>query len=301
MHEISLVPIIPSPEGSSSRKPVCPRRVSGAALTALRSGFAALAFVLASATIAAAIPDTGQDTCYNDTAADTVPASNAASVARDAGTHPGQDCRYGRDAAAAGSALPKIGGGAKGFDYTKIANNGAVLASTTVQGSGAGDWACTRDNITGLTWEVKSATATNVRYFGHTYTWYDSNPATNGGIAGTTGANTCSGTLPGGLCNTQAYNVAVNAAALCTYTDWRMPTIRELYTLADVDNPTGGVDPSYFPDMGKPSDFWSATSYGEEGFDLAWMVSFQTRVNQTTSRKNATTRNYVRLVRGAPF
>jgi hypothetical protein len=40
--------------------------------------------------------------------------------------------------------------------YTMIANNGAALPNSAVLGNGTGDWACTRDNETGLIWEVKT-------------------------------------------------------------------------------------------------------------------------------------------------
>ncbi|CAK0760499.1 hypothetical protein CCP3SC5AM1_2860003 [Gammaproteobacteria bacterium] len=45
----------------------------------------------------------------------------------DSATNPRQDGRYGRDAAAAAGQLTKIGAGAAGFDYTKIANDGSEL------------------------------------------------------------------------------------------------------------------------------------------------------------------------------
>ncbi len=42
-----------------------------------------------------------------------------------------------------------------GTAYTRIANNGAELDDTvTALGSGPLEWACTRDNATGLVWEV---------------------------------------------------------------------------------------------------------------------------------------------------
>ena len=89
-----------------------------------------LALLVASSTSGAArLPDTGQTTCYNDSGADGVAASDAASISRDAGTHPRQDCRYGLDPAADAGAL-KTGAGAKGFDYTKIANNGTALPAS---------------------------------------------------------------------------------------------------------------------------------------------------------------------------
>ena len=87
-----------------------------------------------------------------------------------------------------------IGGGAAGFDYTKIANNGTTLGAGAILGTAATDWACTKDNITGLTWEVKTGYNTDLRYSGHRYSWFSSDGATNGGVAGSMGANTCNAT-----------------------------------------------------------------------------------------------------------
>ncbi len=56
--------------------------------------------------------------------------------------------------------------------YTKIANNGALLPDSAPLGSGQSDWACTRDNATGLIWEVKTA-ASGWRDQSKTYTHYD--------------------------------------------------------------------------------------------------------------------------------
>jgi hypothetical protein len=259
-----------------------------------------LAVLFAAAPVhAVGVPDTGQDTCYNDTGADGVPASSPTSIARDAGTHPRQDCRYGRDAAAAASALPKTGAGAKGFDYTKIANNGTTLVASAVLGTAATDWACTRDNTTGLTWEVKTAATTEPRYAGHTYTWYNSDASTNGGNAGSTGGNTCNATLPGNLCNIQAFVAAVNNAALCTYTDWRMPKPRELFTLVDADGSSPSIDPTYFPYTSVSSPYWTGSTYVASA-DSAWTVSFRTG-NTPSGKKSSNTYYYVRLVRGGPF
>ena len=130
---------------------------------------------------AAGLPDTGQTLCDNGSSV-LVACSNANTG--DAAIFPRQDGRFGRDAQAAKGALPKIGGGAAGFDYTKVANDGTDVSAGTALGSGPTDWACTRDNITGLLWEVMTATATDLRYSGHTYAWYSTNGATNGGNAG---------------------------------------------------------------------------------------------------------------------
>ena len=56
--------------------------------------------------------------------------------------------------------------------YSKIANSGSVLPDSAVLGSGAGDWACTRDNTTGLIWEVKT-TDGGLRDWNKGYTNYD--------------------------------------------------------------------------------------------------------------------------------
>ena len=71
------------------------------------------------------------------------------------------------------SAIPTTG-------YSKIANDGSLLADAAVLGTGAKDWACTRDNATGLVWEVKTDDG-GLRDKDNTYSWYDPNPATNGG------------------------------------------------------------------------------------------------------------------------
>src|SRR6187549_1514494 len=103
---------------------------------------AGIAFVLSATTLqAVGLPDTGQSICYNDTdSPDIVPASSAVSISRDGGTHPRQDCRFGRDPAAAVGALAKTGAGAKGFDYSKIANNGTVLPASATLGTAPTDW-----------------------------------------------------------------------------------------------------------------------------------------------------------------
>lgn len=69
------------------------------------------------------------------------------------GTDPaGQDKNYGRDASALAGTLTKIGGSAavNGFDFSKVSNSGNVLLAGALQGAGAGDWACTKDDVTGL-------------------------------------------------------------------------------------------------------------------------------------------------------
>ena len=194
-------------------------------------------------------------------------------------SHPaGQDCHYGRDKAAAESTLAKVGastsnnGVANGFDFSKISNSGHVLDASATLGSGPDDWACTRDNVTGLIWEVK--TTSGLRNQNHTYTWYNTDTNTNGGADGAAGnTTTCSNTLGGQNCNTQNYVAAVNAGAgLCGHTDWRMPTIKELEGIADLGRSNPAIDPTYFPNT-PSSDVWSGSPYAGNS-SYAWGVYF---------------------------
>ncbi|MBK7472611.1 MAG: DUF1566 domain-containing protein [Betaproteobacteria bacterium] len=246
---------------------------------------------------AAGLPDTGQDTCYTDTVAIADSATHIFSVARDTANYPRQDCRYGRDPMTSAGLLRKTGTGYSGFDYTKIANNGTELPSNSVLGSTNTEWACTRDNTTGLTWEVKTFANLSLRYVDHKYQWYSTDGNTNGGNVGILGANSCASTLPGGNCNTQAYTTAVNGAALCTYTDWRLPTQRELLTLVYANGFNPAVDWIFLPATAG-GYYWSATTY-VGGPQTAWVVDFATGSLRLTDK--TTFPYHIRLVRGGPF
>jgi len=187
------------------------------------------------------------------------------------GTEPqGQDAHYGRDVAARAGTLTKVGAGEAGFDFTKISNNGDELPPDAVLGSGPDDWACTLDNVTGMMWEVKVSNHEHLRYYGHTYAWYfadspDGNPGDEGNIT------SCSNTLDGENCNTENYATKVNTAGLCGYTDWRVPSIKELESIAHQGKNFPGIDTAYFPDTSSP--FWSASPNAGDS-NLAWYVGF---------------------------
>lgn len=238
---------------------------------------------LTQAAPAAGLNDTGQQTCYNDSAL----------VACDAAAYSRQDARYGRDAAATASALTKIGGGAAGFDFTAL----DAIGAATTPSSGATPHPCTRDNTTGLTWEVKTDDS-GLRDQDWTYTWYSTVGSTNGGNAGSQGANTCGGTLSAysDQCNTANYTAAVNTAALCGFTDWRLPSIRELQTLVHYGAASPAIDPTYFPNT-PASGFWSASSYGPPPAG-AWFVFFDDGSVYATVTAYG---DRVRLVRGGQF
>ncbi len=224
--------------------------------------------------------DTGSDFCRNHTNnADT--AVTATITCTPMPTHGGQDARYGRDPAAQRGVLPKVGGGSKGFDFTKIANDGSLLPASATPGNAATDWACTYDNNTGLMWEVKVNDDTHLRHQGWTYTWYDSlhNYGGNPGTADTVGGGGVCAT--DGRCDTEQFIADVNAGAgLCGHTDWRMPTLQELYNLADrgisshTGNPT--IDSDYFPNT-PAAFFWSGSpvvTASDSAFGVLFSAAF---------------------------
>ena len=171
--------------------------------------------------------------------------------------------------------------------YTKISNSGTVLPDTATLGSGANDWACTKDNKTGLTWEVKTDDG-GLRDKDWKYSWYKPS-GDNGGDAGYTDttyrAPNCS---TQNNCNTDAFTNAVNAKGLCGKKDWRMPTKDELMKLVvcsdgkyetdgssctnylSVTKPT--INSTYFPNT-VSSWYWSSSLDAYFSSD-AWHVYF---------------------------
>ena len=132
--------------------------------------------------------------------------------------------------------------------FTKIANNGAVLPANAVLGDQANDWACVRDDTTGLMWEVKTVDSA-LRDRAWTYTPYDSNPLTNGGWIGyrdSTSGDCVRAKMAEKSCNTEAYVQAVNASRLCGFDDWRLPRLTELVSVA---SETTRQSPSETPKM----------------------------------------------------
>jgi hypothetical protein len=241
--------------------------------------------------------DTGQITCYNANVSGVTGTVSTGTPDPETAGFDEQDCTRGAAAADALGRMVKVGGStAPGRDYSKIANDGSVLPASATLGTGPGDWACTRDNVTGLIWEVKVNDVANLRHFNHTYTWYDTNATVNGGNAGTIGTNTsCNSTLTN--CNTTAYRDAINAltgpARLCGASDWRLATGNELSGLVHAGLAVPAIDATWFPNTAN-AFYWTGENYAPSASG-AWGVFF---VDGSLFAGSKISSQLVRLVRG---
>lgn len=195
----------------------------------------ALALALWSAALCATWPfaaraglnDTGQTTCVVGNATVDCPGT-------------GQDGDEGRD-----EAFPDIGDGAAGFAFVKLGPNGRDLPGD------AADWSCVRDQVTGLTWEIKNDGG-DLRDKDNVYT--------NRG--------------DGRRVDAATWVAVANRNGLCGHRDWRLPTRDELLSLVHYGQPVGRarIDRRWFPRT-VAAAYWASDGYAGDA-DAAWSVDF---------------------------
>ena len=199
-----------------------------------------------SSTYTGALPDTGQTTSYTDTF--------------------GEDSDY--------LINPP--------SYTKIGQGGVELDDTATQADG---WIMTRDNITGLIWEMKTDDD-SIHDKDNIYTWYDPNPETNGGDAGTPGEGT----------DTQDFIDTLNAENYGGFSDWRLPSLKELRYIVNYGTYSPAIDRNFFPNT-VSAYYWSSVTYASSS-SYALCMYFGSGFGNYYYKMGA---RYVRAVRGGLF
>ena len=165
------------------------------------------------------IPDTGQTTCYDDEGNVLDPCPSPGELFY------GQDANY--------SINP--------HSYTKLRYGGAVLPDNATPAEG---WIMTRDNVTGLIWELKTDDDT-VHDKDKKYDWYEA---------------------------ASDFIDAVNAENFGGFSDWRLPSIQELSTLVNAERAQNSIDLNHFANN-VSSGYWSSTTYALYSGN-AWRVLF---------------------------
>lgn len=189
-----------------------------------------------------------------------------------------QSCSHGLDAT-----LADDSDGKAGFSYTKLSASGEALPAS------ASVWSCVRDNHTGFVWEVKTDDG-GVQDKDNTYFW--------GGI-GAEGRDVAEA-------HGEYYDdwntlvTTLNDQALCGFSDWRIPHIKELSTLVDRGKSIGPtIDTHYFPNT-MSHYYWSSTPGHPESGDTigrARRMDFEDGVDRSWYRSGTFSHYHVRLMR----
>jgi hypothetical protein len=91
----------------------------------------------------------------------------------------------------------------------------------------------------------------------------------------------------------EAIELAENTT-FATYSDWRLPNIKELASLAAHDRYDPAINSTLFPNTSSSSVFWSSSPNAYEA-GKTWTMHFYSGYGYSYSRDD---RFYVRLVRG---
>ncbi|ELA09655.1 hypothetical protein MOMA_04595 [Moraxella macacae 0408225] len=182
-------------------------------------------------------------------------------------------------------------------DFKGLQQDGEVKAGTAMSYKvlNQNGHECVQDLATGLIWEQKTHD-NGMHDFKHTYTWYSDDKKINGGVVGTKNGGTCSDK---GKCDTKAFIDTLNEQKYCGYSDWRLPDIGELQSLADYSK-TPGLNSVFTHSTDKiDAAYWSSTLQSDEedtenkyvyAFDFA-KLSYSDRSKQSKQAVRAVRSN----------
>lgn len=144
--------------------------------------------------------------------------------------------------------------------FTKLSSTGEALARS------ASSWAMVKDNVTGLIWEVKTNKG-DIHDWQGGYSWNDA---------------------------TDVFIAQLNAEQFGGFSDWRLPTKKELIYLVDYGAFYPAVDDDFFPHTALYDYYWTSTTTPAYPGQV-WGVSFR---GGTANDEDKTSEYFVRAVRG---
>jgi len=145
--------------------------------------------------------------------------------------------------------------------YIKLDETGQALSDSATQ------WVMVHDEITGLTWEVKTNDL-SIHNYGITYIWS----------------------------KLSEFIDTLNVDEFGGYSDWRIPDIAELSSLLKL-TPNNHMDQQFFPHY-NPSLYWTSVLSQLSPNYMAWAVNFE---NANIESLFKTSPYHVRAVRGKPM
>ncbi|MDD2703283.1 MAG: DUF1566 domain-containing protein [Candidatus Omnitrophica bacterium] len=149
------------------------------------------------------------------------------------------------------------------MSFTKLGKGGKVIADTSSWKDG---YRMTRDNNTGLVWEVKSPFDKDINYCEGRYTWKEAE---------------------------DKYIKDLNKKKYGGFSDWRLPNKDELRSIIDYNKTNPAVDTWYFPNC-KSDFYWTSMPYAMQK-PFIWGIFFGLGSGICYSPAS---RRYARAVRG---